>query len=279
MKLQLTILCENSVDSVRPYGLLGEHGFACHLRTPQGDFLFDTGGGMTILNNAEKLEIDFSGLQGIMLSHGHYDHVGGLKQVLEKTGSVPVYAHPDLFNEHYSKNSGKLVNIGLPWPQAELEQLGAKFCLDNSPREVAPGLILSGEVPRINKQETGDPNLVVSDGKQGHTTDPLQDDLSLFINTEKGLVILLGCAHAGLLNIIDHALKVTGQERIYMVLGGTHLKFCSEEQMSATLDRLEQLQVEKIGTSHCTGLRGARRLADRFGDRFFNASVGTVIEL
>lgn len=279
MSIRLTILCENNVDKVSPYGLLGEHGFACHLQTPDGEFLFDTGGGMTIMNNAKLLGIDFTKLQGIMFSHGHFDHTGGFKQVLEITGKIPVYAHPDLFSEHFSQNSGKLTKIGVPWPQEELEQLGADFTFSAEPYEVAAGLTLSGDVPRLSSVETGDPNLLSLDKSGQHVADPLHDDLSLFINTDKGLVILLGCAHAGLINIIDHAIKVTGQEKIYMVIGGTHLKFCSDEQMDATLNRLEELNVEKIGTSHCTGLRGARILADRFGDKFFFASVGTVLEI
>ena len=279
MSIRLTILCENSVDQVSPYGLLGEHGFSCHLQTPAGNFLFDTGGGMTIMNNAELLGIDFTRLQGIMFSHGHFDHTGGLRQVLEKTGKIPIYAHPDLFSKHFSKNSGEMRNIGIPWPQVELEELGADFKFSATPQKVAPDLLLSGEVPRISKVETGDPNLLslAEDGTQ--VTDPLHDDLSLFIHTDRGLVILLGCAHAGLLNIIDHAIKLTGERKIHMVLGGTHLKFCSEEQMTATLDRLEELDVDLIGASHCTGLRGARMLAERFGQRFFSASVGVEIDI
>jgi len=279
MSIRLTILCENSVDQVSPYGLLGEHGFSCHLQTPAGNFLFDTGGGMTIMNNAELLGIDFTRLQGIMFSHGHFDHTGGLRQVLEKTGKIPIYAHPDLFSKHFSKNSGKMHNIGIPWPQVELEELGADFKFSTTPQKVTPDLLLSGEVPRISKVETGDPNLLslAEDGTQ--ITDPLHDDLSLFIHTDKGLVILLGCAHAGLLNIIDHAIKLTGERKIHMVLGGTHLKFCSEEQMAATLDRLEELDVDLIGASHCTGLRGARMLSERFGQRFFSASVGVEIDI
>lgn len=278
MSIRLTVLCENSVDRVSPYGLLGEHGFACHIQTPEGAFLFDTGGGMTIMNNAELMQIDLSRIMGIMFSHGHFDHTGGLKQVLEKTGNVPIYAHPDLFSERYSNNGGKTRDIGIPWPRTELEQLGARFILDSSPQEVAPGLTLSGTIPRIHHEETGDPNLLVMTAQKTQVADPLEDDLSLFINTPKGLVILLGCAHAGLMNIIDHAIQVTGQDKIHMVLGGTHLKFCSEEQMSATLDRLDELKIDRIGASHCTGLRGARRLAERFGERFFSASVGVELE-
>ncbi len=279
MSIRLTVLCENNVDKVSPYGLLGEHGFACHLETPDGQFLFDTGGGMTIMNNAKLLDIDFTKLKGIMFSHGHFDHTGGFKQVLKITGKIPVYAHPDLFTCHFSRNSGTLVKIGVPWPQEELEELGAEFIFSADPYPITPDLTLSGTVPRLSAVETGDPSLLSLDEEGHEISDPLYDDLSLFIKTDKGLVILLGCAHAGLINILDHAIKVTGEKKIYMVLGGTHLKFCSDEQMDATLDKLEELKVEKIGTSHCTGLRGARILADRFGDKFFFASVGTVIDL
>ena len=279
MSTGLTILCENSVDRVSPYGLLGEHGFACHLETPEGNFLFDTGGGMTIMNNADKLGIDFSQLQGILFSHGHYDHVGGLQQVLKQTGPIPIYAHPDLFSAHYSSNSGQQVAIGMPWSRTELETLGAQFIFSATPYEITPQLLLSGEVPRRSQAETGDPNLTTVAANGAPVADPLHADLSLFITTAKGLVILLGCAHAGLVNIIDHALQVTGQNKIHMLIGGTHLKFCSEEQLNASLNRLEKLQVDHIGASHCTGLRGAHRLAAHFGERFFNATVGTRITL
>ena len=278
MSIKLTVLCENSIDRVIPFGLLGEHGFACHLRTPEGEFLFDTGSGTTIINNAKLMNVDFTKLQGIMFSHGHYDHTGGIKSVLEQTGEIPIYAHPDMFSSHMSKHAGEMRNIGCPWPQPELEELGAKFVFSATPYQVTNVLTLSGEIPRIVKVETGDPNLITQSTPVELITDPLRDDLSLFIKTPKGLVILLGCAHAGLLNIIDHAIKVTGEKKIHMIIGGTHLKFCSDEQMAATLDRLEELDIDRIGTSHCTGLRGARMLAERFGERFFSASVGVEID-
>jgi len=195
MSIRLTILCENNVDKVSPYGLLGEHGFACHLQTPDGEFLFDTGGGMTIMNNAKLLGIDFAKLKGIMFSHGHFDHTGGFKQVLEITGKIPVYAHTDLFSDHFSQNSGKLTKIGVPWSQEELEQLGADFVFSSEPYKVAEGLSLSGDIPRISAVETGDPNLLSLNAAGQQIADPLHDDLSLFINTDKGLVILLGNPH------------------------------------------------------------------------------------
>ena len=279
MSITLTILCENSVNRVAPYGLLGEHGFACHIACPSGNYLFDTGGGLTLLHNAERLGIDLSEIDAAIFSHGHFDHTGGLRTLLQKKSPLPVYAHPDLFSPHLSTNSGTSVAIGLPWQRSELERMGAEFHLHSAPYEIAPGLLLSGQIPRRSTVETGDPNLatLAPDGHQ--VADPLHDDLSLFIDTPNGLVILLGCAHAGLINIIDHALEVTGAKSVYMVLGGTHLKFCGPEQMQATIERLKELHVERIGAAHCTGLEGALTLTRHFGDRVFNATVGTGVTL
>jgi len=277
MTMRLTVLCENSVERVNPAGLLGEHGFSCHLETKYGNFLFDTGGGQTILNNSEKMQIDLRQLQGVIFSHGHLDHTGGLQQVLQLAGSLPVYAHPELFQTRHSSNGEQLRAIGIPWSRTALEKLGADFRLATAPQQIAPGLILSGEIPRLNRFETGDPNLVTINASGQKIVDPLADDLSLFIDSPKGLIILLGCAHAGLLNIIEHARKVTGQDKIYLLLGGTHLKFSGEEQLKATLGRLEELNIEQLGVSHCTGLRQAQILAERFGNRFFNATVGTEV--
>ncbi|MBD1401455.1 MBL fold metallo-hydrolase [Pelovirga terrestris] len=279
MSIKLTILCENSVEKASPYGLLGEYGFSCLVETTNGNYLFDTGGGLTIINNAERLGIDLRRLDGIILSHGHFDHTGGLKLVLEKTGPLAVYAHPDLFSRRFSSHGGPLRKIGIAWDQEELEHLGAHFQLSQDPVEIAENLLLSGCIPRTNPHETGDPKLVIEVAEGKLDSDPLEDDLSLFVRTDKGLVLLLGCAHAGLINIIDHAIAVTGEKRIHAVVGGTHLMFSGEAQLKATMDRLQSEKVTHIGASHCTGRRGALALAARFGDRFFSASVGATLQI
>ena len=278
MSSKLTILCENSVERVSPAGLIGEHGFACHLQTERGDYLFDTGSGQGLIPNSERLGIKLSQLQGAILSHGHRDHTGGLKQLLKKTGSLAIHAHPDLFSHHQSNNDGELRDIGIPWERSELEGLGGEFHLSSAPQRITPELTCSGEIPRIDAA-SADANLVIRSTTGKLETDPLADDLSLFINSSSGLVILLGCAHAGLCNIIEQAFTLTGQTNIALLLGGTHLKFCTEQQLEATLDRLEEYQIDKIGVSHCTGLRPAQKIAARFGDRFLFASVGTEISI
>jgi len=279
MSIKLTVLCENCVEKASPYGLLGEYGFSCLVETVGGTWLFDTGGGLTIINNAERLGIDLAQLDGIILSHGHFDHTGGLKQVLEKTGPIAVYAHPDLFSRRFSSHGGPLRSIGIAWDQKELEALGADFQLSKDPVEIAENLLLSGCVPRINLHETSDSKLLIEVAEGKHGSDPLEDDLSLFLRTDKGLALLLGCAHAGLINIIDHAVAVTGESRIHAVVGGTHLMYSGKDQLKATMDRLESERVAHIGASHCTGRNGALALAERFGERFFSATVGNCLEI
>jgi 7,8-dihydropterin-6-yl-methyl-4-(beta-D-ribofuranosyl)aminobenzene 5'-phosphate synthase len=279
MSIKLTILCENSVEKPSPFGLLGEYGFSCLIETARGNYLFDTGGGQTISNNAERLGVDLSKLDGIILSHGHLDHTGGLKQVLEKAGATTVYGHPDLFSTRFSDHADVPRDISIPWSRTQLEALGAGFQLSTEPMIINSQLITSGTVTRSNVVETGDPKLLAL-GEQGtNVCDPLEDDLSLFIRSDKGLILLLGCAHAGLMNIMDHAFNVTGEKRIHAIIGGTHLMFSTEAQLKATMDRLAAANVAHIGASHCTGRNGTLALAARFKERFFSATVGASLEV
>lgn len=277
MSIKLTILCENSVG--RPLGLIGEHGFACHLETPSGNFLFDTGGGLGIETNARLLDLDLKSLRGIILSHGHYDHVGGLPKVLAQTGSIDVYAHPDLFKPRVSLGGKKERDIGVPNSREALEELGARFRFSSAPVELTPELTISGKIPRITDFEQGDSNLCCMGSDGSYHPDPLADDLSLLIKTERGISVLLGCAHSGLINILEHVRARTGRQDLHAVVGGTHLMFYDDQQFKKTLQRLDSYRIRKIGASHCTGLPQAARLAAHFGERFFFASVGSTLEI
>ena len=107
--------------------------------------------------------------------------------------------------------------------------------------------------------------------------DPLWDDLALILKSQNGLIVILGCCHHGMINTIHHAQKITGLERIHMVVGGTHLLHASKEQMDLTIAEVKRLGVEKIGVSHCTGMSAAARLFHEFGDSFFFNNTGTVV--
>jgi 7,8-dihydropterin-6-yl-methyl-4-(beta-D-ribofuranosyl)aminobenzene 5'-phosphate synthase len=277
MKARVTVLSENSVIQSVP--LIGEHGFSAFVERGEEKVLFDTGQGYTLFHNARILGVDLTSVKKIVLSHGHYDHTGGLPELLKSGGARDIYAHPDIFNSRYYKTAdGSLKPIGMPFTRVYLEGLGARFHLSEGQQRVATGVTTTGMVPRRTSFEKGDPNLVLG-SEHGGGEDPLSDDLSLVVEGESGLIVLLGCAHSGLVNILNHVMVMKPDQNIKAVLGGTHLGLCSEEQMSNTIETMTGMGVEKVGASHCTGLAGSARLMAALGDEFFFAGVGSTLEV
>ncbi|PMP68902.1 MAG: MBL fold metallo-hydrolase [Thermodesulfobacterium geofontis] len=275
--MKITVLIENSVGVLIPTGLCGEHGLSLWIEHEGYNILFDTGQTGRVVNNAIRLGIDLKRADAIILSHGHYDHTGGLKAVLEFIGkSIDIYAHEDIFSLHYTSLGNRF--IGIPFRKEELEGLGANFKWIKEPREIFPNIWLSGEVPRRTSFEKIDERLCLK--KNDKTLpDPLLDDMSLFIKTDQGLVIILGCAHSGIVNIIEHAKEVTGIDKIYAIIGGTHLEPASSKQLEETLVYLARLNFSMLSANHCTGLRVASKLKEIFGNKFRFGTTGETIIL
>jgi len=276
LKGKATVLCENFVFS--QVGAIAEHGWSVYIESDQGNFLFDTGQGKAIINNARYFKKDLSTIQGIMISHHHHDHTGGLLNVLKQTGKVNVYSHPDLFKNSYEVDEGKERNIGIPFRREVLESSGAQFKFNTGWREIVPNLMLSGEIPRLTEFEKGNKIFLLKTG-EGYIQDLIFDDQTLIVNSERGLIIILGCSHSGIINIINHIIDKTGQNHIRAIIGGTHLGPASEETKEKTIKALKKFDIEKIGVSHCTGLETSMRLFREFGDRFFFCNVGTEIKI
>ncbi len=272
--VKITVLSENTSGSI---GLIGEWGLSMVVECSEKKILFDTGMHGQMVANADFLGIDLRSLDALVLSHGHCDHTGGMRAFLGRRGRLPVHAHPDLFALHYVSLPRERY-AGIPFCQKELESLGADFLFGREPREIASGLWVSGEVPRGTPFETGDSRLICF-RNASKEPDPLADDMSLYCTTADGLVIILGCAHAGLVNIIRHARQVTGVERVYGIIGGTHLGAVSDAQREATLDFLKQLNLQFLAANHCTGLPVIARLATLFGSSFHFAPAGTCYTL
>jgi 7,8-dihydropterin-6-yl-methyl-4-(beta-D-ribofuranosyl)aminobenzene 5'-phosphate synthase len=279
METRITVLCENLVG--RMVGS-GEHGFSAFIETDGGNYLFDTGSGHSVVANSLTLNKDLRTIRKIFLSHGHHDHTGGLPEVLKLKGEVDVHVHPNLFLDRIAvlKEDDKETKryVGIPFKKAYLEFLGANFLLSKDFFEVEKEIYLTGEVPRKTPFEKPDPRLFI--GMEGKATqDILLDDQSLILNTKKGLVVIFGCAHSGMINILNHVIQKTGKEKFYAIMGGTHLDFLTPEQLEESIKSLKKMKIEKIGVSHCTGMKAAFRLHQEFGDRFFYGYVGSVLEL
>jgi 7,8-dihydropterin-6-yl-methyl-4-(beta-D-ribofuranosyl)aminobenzene 5'-phosphate synthase len=276
MKLRITVLCDNAVGPIS--GTLGEHGFAALVEHDAGALLFDTGQGATLLHNAGRMHKELGQVRDVVLSHGHYDHTGGLLPLLGACGPKRVLAHPGVFAPRYRiSDTGEALAIGIPVDRQTLGSHGAEFDLSREFRQIAPGLYLSGEVPRLTLFETGDHGLHGDD--RGESVDTLPDDQSLFIVTGQGLVILLGCCHSGLVNTIEAARRLTGCDRVYGVIGGTHLGFCPDGQLTETVRALRSYGIRKICASHCTGFAAAARLFREFPGQFQPAQVGYTLEI
>jgi 7,8-dihydropterin-6-yl-methyl-4-(beta-D-ribofuranosyl)aminobenzene 5'-phosphate synthase len=277
-KTKITVLCENTAWG--RMGITGEHGFSALIEHEGKQILFDTGQGMSLARNARVLGISLADIKTVVLSHGHYDHTGGLPAVLYPPRGVEVIAHPDIFAEKFAvrDNAGAKTNvfIGIKYRRRYLEAtLGAEFNLKREFGEIARGIYFSGEVPRQTTFEHPDKRLKVRQGGE-IVDDPLLDDISLLIETDEGPVILLGCAHAGVVNVMHHFSVQTGHKKFRAVIGGTHLGFMTGagDQLERSMDAFDTYGVGLVAVSHCTGRQAAAICYNRFKERFDFAGAG-----
>lgn len=274
---RLTVLVDNVVPGKSRF--LGEHGFSLLLETDRGMWLFDTGRGGAVAQNAHAARKDLSRLDGVILSHSHADHTGGLPDVLSYHDRIPVYAHTDIFaNRYRSQPDGQKQFSGIPFRRAYLEKMGADFFFNTDAKEVRPDMHLTGEVPRTTVFEAGDISGRYLEKNGQAVPDTIADDQSLVLNTSEGYLIVLGCAHAGLINILRHTFRLFGERPIFAVIGGTHLGYVPDTQLIATMKALEPFQISHLVPSHCTGIPAAVRLAQTFPDRVQFSHVGFGLE-
>lgn len=270
--LSITALSDNVV---REPDLLAEWGLSFWVEADGRRILFDTGAGRVLEHNARHLQIPLESADVVVLSHGHYDHTGGLLAALSAGRRPEVWIHPAAFQAKYSRrDQGPPRSIGLPHLSPEDVRLRARAVnWTEQPAEIAPGVWVSGEIPRRNDfEDTGGPFFL---DKACRRPDPLIDDQALWIDTPGGLVVVLGCAHAGVVNTLDYVENRTGARRIRAVLGGFHLVRADSERMARTLAALERHDPELIAPAHCTGWKAIVELAKHFPGRVAESAVGS----
>ncbi|MGE5707687.1 MAG: MBL fold metallo-hydrolase [Bacteroidota bacterium] len=255
--MKLVVLVENMATG---RGIRGEHGLSFWLESRGRSILFDVGQTDIFAWNARILGVPWEAAEGILLSHGHYDHTGGLSLALKP--GMTVFAHPDAWAPHRSRGRGRLSDIACPVSR-EFVEARASIRELKTPTEVLPGVWFSGEIPRLHSFEREGTNFYLD--LPGRPPDPLLDDAALFLCQEGGLDVVLGCAHAGVANTLSYA-RALFERPIRTVIGGMHLVGAPPERVEATLEALQG--VERVVAGHCTGWKAAHRLQEGLGDRF-----------
>ena len=276
MNFKITTLCENHIGH-GSQNLIGEHGLAFFVEGGGRRVLFDTGQNLGLANNAEVLGVDLSCIDTVVLSHGHYDHSSGLKSLLDCNTNFTIHAHPEAFGPKQRGGGDNYKYIGIPLEKINLEQKGIKIRLDKDPVLIATGMTTTGEIPLANDFEAVEPDFFIKNGTE-FPADTLPDDRALILDTEKGLVVLLGCSHRGVVNTLNHVTQITGRQKIHAILGGLHLGKASDEKLQKIVDHLDAFGLEKIGVGHCTGPKAFVALANAFKQKVFLNTVGNVIE-
>lgn len=280
-KLAVTVLAEDSVPYESP--LLGQHGVSYWLEAERNGvikrILVDVGQNPeALLFNIEKLGIPLAETDAVVLTHCHYDHTQGLARILGAIGrkDVPVIAHPSLFRLNFVTDPFfQHVGVMQGDKPGDLRAAGAELVLVSGPLQLMPGLTTTGEVPRVTDFEEVGIALSTLDENGRVIPDNMPDDLSLAARIEgKGLVIITGCSHAGIINILKHA--AAPNERIEGVIGGLHLVEASEERIEKTASALAGFSPSLVAAGHCTGFRAQAALYAKFGSKFATMGSGTV---
>lgn len=272
--LRITVLAENSV---RGPDLLAEHGLALWIEADGHRILFDTGQGKVLRHNATHLDIPLDTAEIVVISHGHFDHTGGLQETLQNNEQASVCLHPAALEAKYAQaKTPPHRGIGIPRVHRQaLRGVAQRLLWTRKPTTLFDAVHLTGEIPRRNDfEDSGGPFYT---DESCTDPDPLVDDQALYVETSAGLVVVLGCAHAGVVNTLDYVAELTGRDRVYAVLGGMHLARATQERLEATVAALKRYGVQRVGPAHCTGTRASAYLRSELSGECFECSVGSVI--
>ncbi len=271
VKTKLTVLIDNTASNE---ALEAEHGLSIWLTRNDTNILFDTGQSGAFIRNADKLGIDLNKAAAVVFSHGHYDHTGGF-QYLPRL-DAHIYLHPEAFIKRYSCHIGMFAkDVSMPEGsrQAIEEYMRLGKCVYTAkPVCIQKGISASGQIPRVNEFEDTGGNFYKD--KKKASVDAIWDDQMIWIDSPKGLVIVSGCAHSGIVNVLDYTAKTTGK-KIWAVIGGLHLRASSRQRMQQTFEAFKHHKIEVIAPMHCTGAKQIQAIKRAFPNEFIALGAGS----
>jgi len=273
MSLQITTLVENTMGE--HLALRNEHGISFYIEKDGHKLLFDTGQSDAILYNAEQLRIELKDLEYVILSHGHYDHSGGLHYLSEEAKQFELILGKGFFNEKYGYLNNSYEFLGNNFDEDFLAERGIPYrFVQDDVTELIPGVYVITNFPRTHDDEIINPRFVIrKDGK--FEQDFFKDEVLVTIDTPKGLVVILGCSHPGMRNMLD-AVRNLLNKKIYAVLGGTHLVEAKGRMFDNSIEYLNTQGIEVVGVSHCTGQLAMESLG-KTNERYFHNRTGTAL--
>jgi 7,8-dihydropterin-6-yl-methyl-4-(beta-D-ribofuranosyl)aminobenzene 5'-phosphate synthase len=313
-KVSLTVLVDNKANLIvkssknikyftdKP--LLAEHGFSVLIQTDDSKekILWDAGvTKVALIENMQRMKIDPKTISKIALSHGHLDHYAAMTELLNEMdlapedkewgktvtkkevedwltkSQIPIVAHPAAFRERWWINDAdKMIGPFLPPPKLEWKAAGADVILSEEPYKLSQGCWITGYIPRTSFEQSGRPAKMLYREGSEFKPDNLEEDQAIVINVkDKGLIVLSGCAHSGIVNTIQHAKKITGIKTIYAIIGGFHLARAKDNEIKKTIEYIKSTNPTYIIPSHCTGFLAINQFAQEMPEEFIEGIVGT----
>jgi 7,8-dihydropterin-6-yl-methyl-4-(beta-D-ribofuranosyl)aminobenzene 5'-phosphate synthase len=267
---RVTILVDNQAGE----GLLAEHGLSLWIETEDKRILFDTGQGSALESNARILGVDLGRTDVLVLSHGHYDHTGGIAQVLQQARNINAYCHPGVVLPRYIIRKGKPQPIQMPRESmAAIDKLPLeRLHWVQQPILLYDKIGITGPIPRETSfEDTGGPFYLDPEGKHA---DSIDDDLALWIRTDDGAIVCVGCSHAGLVNTLNHVRRLSHGLRVRAVIGGFHLLNAGRERLDQTVAALRLFEPDAVVPCHCTGEPAVALLRGALGERVSPGAAG-----
>lgn len=271
-ELRVTIVADNYAANTK---VLGEFGLSIWIEAHGWRVLFDAGQGFAFDHNLAALELPQGPVDALVVSHGHYDHTGGMPAALRLLPPKAIFLHPFALVRKFTRlGTGPIRPIGMPEKSIEaLDRVRDRTTWSRGVTEVVPGLWCTGEIPRRCPADPNSQPFYLDDA--GLEPDPLLDDQALFAETKEGLVVITGCAHAGIENTVEYILDRTGAKAIHAIIGGFHLGRADAEYLDRTANTLALAGCRVLAPCHCTGLKAQAHLRNRFAGLVQDAGAGS----